>query len=280
MNLGEIERISFGLDHPEGIAIADADTIWCGGEAGQVYVTGLNGDIQEITRFDGDVLGIALDDSGAAHCIVHGSKPGVYRVERSGHVTPISTGTADRPSLNPNHPLFLRDGSLLFTESGVFGEDDGCIYRVLPDGGTVIADESCRRYPNGLALSPVSNEIYVVESSLPGVAALELHADGSLSGYRVVCEMQGCVPDGIAFDEAGKALVSCWAPDAIFVIDATEQAHELLRDPHRQMLISPSNVAFVPGTATVVVANVGNRFLSVFEHDTCGALLLHPDTFQ
>jgi gluconolactonase len=280
MNLSAVERISFGLDHPEGIAIADAETIWCGGEAGQVYVTGLNGDIQEIACFDGDVLGIALDGSGAAHCIVHGSKPGVYRVERSGRVTPISIGTDGRPSRNPNHPLFLKDGSLLFTESGTFGEDDGCIYRVFPDGSTVIADETCRRYPNGLALSPVANEIYVVESSLPGVAALEVHPDGSLGSYRVVCKLQGCVPDGIAFDQAGRALVSCWAPDAIFVIDETEQAHELLRDPHRQMLISPSNVAFVPGTTTVVAANVGNRFLSVFDHDTPGALLVRPDTFR
>jgi gluconolactonase len=272
-----IQRISFGLDHPEGLAIADADTIWCGGEAGQVYITGLGGEVEEITRFDGDVLGIALDAHGAAHCIVHGSTPGVYRVERNGRVTVVSRGTSNRPSQNPNHPLFLPDGSLLFTESGTFGDDDGCIYRVSHEGETVIANDTCRHYPNGLALSPASAEIYVVESSLPGVSAVEIRADGSLGSYRVVCTMPACVPDGIAFDRAGRALVSCWAPDAIYLVGTTGRTRELLHDPLRQFLISPSNVAFIPGTSTVVAANVGNRFLSVFQHDTVGADLVRPD---
>lgn len=275
-----LRRIALGLvDHPEGVAIDADGTIWCGGEEGQVYVLRLDEEPREVARLDGHLLGLALDGAGAAYCVALGARPGLYRVTREGETALVTEGTPERRARIPNHPLFLPDGTLLLTESGDFGADSGCTFAVPPGGApetTRIADESCRRFPNGLALHPSGEEVWVVESTLPGVAALRLAADGALSDYRVVCETPGHVPDGIAFDVEGRALVSCWTPDTILLVERDGSVRTLLHDPLRQQLISPANVAFVPGTATVVAANVGNRFLTVFEHDAVGAELPRP----
>lgn len=271
-----VRRIALGLvDHSEGVAVDADGTIWCGGEEGQVYTCRLDADPREVARLDGHVFGIALDGDGAAYCVVHGPHPGLWRVTRAGATELVCDGTPERPSRNPNHPLLLDDGTLLLTESGGFGEQDGCTYAVAPGGAARIADTSVAAYPNGLAPHPSGEEVWIVESAPARIAALALGPGGELSGHRVVCELDGYVPDGIAFDAAGRALVSCWTPDVILIVeDGTPR--ELLHDPLRQYLITPSNIAFVPGTATVVVANIGTRFLSVFEHDTPGAPLPRP----
>ena len=66
----------------------------------------------------------------------------------------VSAGTAERPALLPNDLAFLPSGELLFSDSGNWGANDGCIYALAPDDGTRVADTSCAAYPNGLAVSP------------------------------------------------------------------------------------------------------------------------------
>jgi hypothetical protein len=47
----------------------------------------------------------------------------------------------------------LPSGELLFSDSGNWGGDDGCIYAFAADGTTRIADTTCAAHPNGLAVS-------------------------------------------------------------------------------------------------------------------------------
>jgi sugar lactone lactonase YvrE len=198
-------------------------------------------------------------------------------VERDGATALVSDGTPERAAHAPNHPVFLRDGTLLFTDSGTLDADDGCIFAVAPGGGTIVADTSCRHFPNGIALHPHRDEVYVVESTLPGVSACRVQDRGSLAGRRVVCRFSAdVVPDGLAFDDRLRILVSCWAPDAILLVDEAGDARPLVRDPRRMQLNAPANVAFLPGTATAVTTNVGADFLSVFEHDTLGVVPFRP----
>ena len=262
-----VEPVWFGLvDHAEDLAFEPDGTVWCGGEEGQIYRGRLDGGPEIVAHTPGRTYGFALGPDGACYC-ADVADPGVYRVvEAVGGVERVSTGTADRPAVLPNDLAFLPSGELLFSDSGNWGGDDGCIYGLAPDGTTRVADTSCSAYPNGLCVSPDGTELAVVESTLPGVSLLSLGADGALSGQRVLVEMPGTVPDGLLYDDEGRLLISCWAPDAVFRLEPGGELSVVVHDPLRVVLNQPTNIAFVPGTRKLVAANIGDRYLSVIEY--------------
>jgi gluconolactonase len=272
-----IDVVWYGrIDHAEGLAVAADRTVWCGGEAGQIYVGQLDGEPRELARLPGRTLGFCLDAAGNAYC-ADMDGPGLYRITPEGRVNLVSSGTREQPAQAPNHPAFLPSGHLVYTDSGDWGEGNGRIYSVSPEGTTSVADTSACRFPNGLAVSPDGGSLVVVESTLPGVSVLPIGADGELGERRVLVEMPETVPDGVAYDADGRLLVSCYVPDAVFQLEPDGQLSLLVHDPLRLAMNQPTNIAFVPGTKRLVAANIGERFLSVFEHTTEGAELLRPE---
>jgi gluconolactonase len=265
-----IELAWRGIDHAEGLAIDADGTVWAGGEEGQVYRGWLDAEPREVARLPGRTLGFALDADGNAYCATI-AEPGVFRITPEGDVSLVSAGAPDRPAVEPNHPAFLPSAILVFSDSGAWGEDDGCIFAVTPDGESRVADTSASRFPNGLAVLDEGRTLAVVESNLPGISGLSISENGSLGERRVLVEMPGTVPDGLAVDARGRLLVSCWAPDAVFVLESDGELRLLAHDPLRYVLHEPTNIAFMPGTSRLVTANYGERFLSVLEHDTEGA---------
>lgn len=264
-----IATIWAGVDHAEDVAVQADGTLWCGGEEGQVYRGALDGAPDLVATLPGQVLGVTTDGSDGVYAAVMGPDAGIYSVSPGGSVRVVSQGTAERPATSPNYVVVLDSGVILWTDSGEWDDQDGRIYAVDGDV-TTVADTSCSRFPNGLAVSPDGRSLAVVESTLPGVAELTIAPDGSLGERRELAELPGAVPDGLAYDERGRLLISCYAPDAILVLEAGEVG-VLAHDPQRTCLSSPTNLAFVPGTRTLVVANLGERFLSVLEHDVPGA---------
>lgn len=273
MKLGEplipaaaVEPFWFGqVDHVEDLAFDEHGLIWCGGEEGQVYRGRLDGEPEIVARTPGRTYGFALGSDGACYC-ADVADPGIYRIDSEGEVERVSAGTADRPALLPNDLAFLPSGELLFSDSGNWGGNDGCIYAVGPDGSTRVVDTTCAAYPNGLCVSPEGSAIAVVESTLPGVSVLSLGADGSLSGRRVLVELPGTVPDGLLYDDEGRLLISFWSPDAVLRVEADGKLTTVVHDPLRVVLNQPTNIAFLPGTNRLVTANIGDRYLSVFEY--------------
>ena len=123
-----VEPVWFGLvDHAEDLAFEEDGTVWCGGEEGQVYRGRLDGEPEIVARTPGRTYGFALGADGACYC-ADVADPGIYRIDSEGEVERVSAGTADRPALLPNDLAFLPGGELLFSDSGNWGGDDGCIY--------------------------------------------------------------------------------------------------------------------------------------------------------
>lgn len=270
LSLGDVDVLWYGLvDHAEDVAVESDGTVWCGGEDGQVYRGRLDGEPAQAATLPGRVYGLVLDGRGGAYCCVVGEATGLFRVAADGGTELVSAGALDRACVFPNQPAVLADGSVLFTDSGEWGADDGCIFRVANDGETTVATTTASRYPNGLAVASDGSRLVVVESTLPGIVAFSLNPDGELGRREVVAELPGTVPDGVAYDERARLLVGCWAPDAVYLVD-NGRVDVLLEDPKRVSLNSPTNVAFIPGSRRVVVANLGERFLSAFEHDAAG----------
>jgi sugar lactone lactonase YvrE len=261
-----IEPVWFGLvDHVEDLAFEPEGTVWCGGEDGQIYRGRLDGQPEIVARTPGRTYGFALGPDGACYC-ADVSDPGVYRIDSEGEVERVSAGTDERAAVLPNDLAFLPGGELLFSDSGEWSADDGCIYAVAADGATSVADTSCAAYPNGLALSPDGSELLVVESTLPGISVLSVGADCELGGRRILVELPGTVPDGLLHDSEGRLLISFWSPDAVLRLEPGGDLTVVAHDPLRVVLNQPTNIAFVPGTNRLVAANIGDRYLSVMDY--------------
>ena len=150
--LSAFETVATGLDHPEGIAVGPDGTLYAGGEAGQLYRIGRDGTPTEIASTGGFLYGIALDASSSAYACDYGNAC-VQRITTSGEVSTYSTGTPERPMRVPNFAAFDDVGNLYVTDSGEWGDDDGVVFRVSPDGATSVWLDAIARFPNGCAFS-------------------------------------------------------------------------------------------------------------------------------
>jgi gluconolactonase len=256
-----------GLDHPEGVAYdPDADVIWAGGEAGQLYrVAG--GGFEEVAQAPGFVLGLAVDGLGrlAVCASSDGSLCGYDGQDVHRLVGEVGF---------PNWPAFAPDGTLYVSDSGSWGADDGRLVRIDADGNLETFSREVPHFTNGCAVTPDGRWLWVVESFVPIVSRFDLR-----TGEREeVCSLLGTVLDGIAVTADGGVLISCYRPDRIYHLDASGRLEVVAQDPQGTLLGAPTNVCFTgPRLDRVVCANLGRWHLTLLDLGLRGAHLHRPD---
>ena len=176
------------LDHPEGVAWDPASgVLWAGGEAGQLYRVDLDAKTwSEAARAPGFVLGLAVDGRGRL-ALCCGEAVCVY----DGAVTNLRDGFTQ-----PNYAAFASDGTLYFSDSGHWARDNGRVYRLAPDGALDVFSDRVPHFPNGCAVSPDGQFLWLVESYRPTLSRFDL-ATGEL---EEVTRLPGTVPDGVALE--------------------------------------------------------------------------------
>ena len=276
VELSAVTTLTSGLDHPECVAVDRSGVVFAGGEAGQIYRVAEGGESTEIANTGGFVLGLVLDGSDNLYACDMASKA-VLRVEPSGVVSRFADGTSDRPMANPNFPAFAEDGCMFVSDSGTFGANDGCIWTVTAQGECRIASEEPSAFPNGIALSLDRRFLYIVLSTLPGIGRLPI-TNGEVTGrLELIAKLpRDTVPDGVAVLESGELVVSCYAPDALFLVDVSGKVQLLAVDPIHAVLSCPTNVAFAGDRTAMVIANFGGWHLSQVTTSWVGAELCYP----
>ena len=273
VDLSEVTTVVDGLDHPEGLTVDVDGTMWAGGESGQIYrIDTQAGTFEQVASTGGFLLGVTAD--GGRHVYVCDIKRcAVLRlVIATGAVEVVVEDVAGRRLVNPNYAVFESRGNLYVTDSGHWNGDDGYIFVLRPDGSTEIVDEQARHFPNGLAWDEERGELYVAESTTPGVVRLRL-SDGHLDK---VADLPDTVPDGLGLDEDRTVYVACYRPDTIFRVSGG-MTSPFLSDWQGAVVCAPTNVAFGgPDRRDMYFGSLGRWHIGMVRVPIPGLPLCYP----
>ena len=278
-NDAQISVLVEGLDHPEGVAWGLDGYAYAGGEAGQLYRIDI--EAQEVRQFadtGGFILGIALDAANNIYACDPGNRC-VQKITPGGVVSTYSTGVPEKRFRVPNYPVFDSRGNLYVSDSGHWHQDDGCIFKIGPDGVGEVWDSRLAEFPNGLCLGPDGDYLYVAMSvNPPRVAHVKIEPDGSAGAVETVVELPMTVPDGVAFDSDGNLYASMYRPDRIYRYTPSEQLDVLAEDYEGTLIACPTNLAFCGRDLDILLsANLGRWHITRYEAGITGLPLHYPD---
>lgn len=179
--------------------------------------------------------GLAIDHSGALIMADSGTRA-IARVDLATRRKTILADRYEGKRFNScNDVAIARDGAIYFTDPP-YGLADGDtsplkelpfngVYRLSPTGLVTLIDRRLRR-PNGIALSPRGDRLYVAcsDEEAPEIRAYDLAADGAARGPgRRLVDFSGeyarglpGLPDGLKVARTGHLFAS--GPGGIYVI--------------------------------------------------------------
>jgi gluconolactonase len=241
------------LAHPEGIAVHEDGSIWCGTENGDLLRIEADGSAMRAygcTR--GWIAGIAIAEGALFACDIRFGC--VFKLD-------IAQGTLGRFSpaqlAIPNYPVVdLERRKLYVSDSHSFEKPGPGIWSLdLDTGEGELWFDRALHFANGMALAPDGRSLYVVESTAKRVTRIAIRLDGSAGEPEPVVGGLLEFPDGIAFDTEGNLYISCYEPSQIYRLERSGRLDLLIRDRVATLISHPTNMAF-RGT-TLFTTNLG-----------------------
>ena len=175
----------------------------------------------------------------------------VTRTEKDGTITVLATTFEDTRLTSPNDLVYAIDGSIYFSvmqRRGSAAPDNPGVYQIMRKGQLRVVTRECTK-PNGVALAPNQQKLFVADTDQRNVRVFEVNGDGSLRNGRVFCELKGETPggpEGLKTDEAGNVWVA--GPGGIWVFDGAGKHLGTVPLPE-----TPSNCAWGAGFRNLYV---------------------------
>ena len=171
--------------------------------------------------------GLTYDKGGHLIACEHGNRR-VSRTTADGQVITIASHYEGKRLNSPNDVVVKSDGSIYFTDPpyglsaayGVESEkelDFQGVYRLSPNGDTLILLVDDFDRPNGLCFSPDESILYINDTERMHVRAFDVQPDGTIANDRIFGEEEGDTgkPDGMKADVHGNVYLT--GPDGIWV---------------------------------------------------------------
>lgn len=181
-----------------------------------LFTEGFPSRIQRLNA-DGTVT-TAIDDSGSNGLAVDNEGQIIAATHKYKGLSRYNPATGERTAVveqyngnvfnSPNDMAIASDGTIYFTDpdfqtaAAPGGQDKTRVYRVATDGTVTVVDDTLYN-PNGIALSPAEDVLYVVGNGEQGVLRAYSIVDGiPQEGKDLVTGIS--IPDGMAIDCLGN----------------------------------------------------------------------------
>jgi sugar lactone lactonase YvrE len=219
--LSALEAHGAGLNRPECVLVTHAGDVFVPEWPGGVTVVHADGRTRtwRAASSPDDLRpnGIALAPDGSFLIANLGDAGGVWRLERSGALTPVLTEVDGIPVPPANFVTTDGQGRTWISVSTrmtprqqAWRADiaDGFVILIDDAGARIVADGL--RYTNEVRPDPAGNWLYVVETFGREVRRFPINAGATLGTPETVFSVkgQGFFPDGFAFDEEGGLWVT------------------------------------------------------------------------
>jgi gluconolactonase len=185
-----------------------------------VFTNGFSSRIQKLDA-NGAVT-TAIDDSGSNGLAVDNNGQLVAGTHKYKSISRFNPATGERASVaeqyngnvfnSPNDIAIAKDGIIYFTdpdfqrEAAPGGQEKTGVYRVATDGTVTLVDDTIRN-PNGIALSPAEDVLYVNGGGEQGLLRAYPIVNGvPQAGKDLVTNI--VIPDGMAVDCLGNIYVT------------------------------------------------------------------------
>jgi len=213
---GPVQTVADGFEFTEGpVWLPTGELLFSDIPADTIY----RSDKSVFRQPSGKSNGLTLDREGRLIACEHWNRR-VTRTEKDGSITVLADQYEGKKLNSPNDAVVRTDGTLFFTDPGYGLEgraaelDFSGVYAVSPAGKLALLVRDFQN-PNGLALSPDENTLYVADTTKSHIRAFHVAADGTLTGDREFCKVR--FPDGIKVDQHGN--VWSTSSDGICVFD-------------------------------------------------------------
>jgi gluconolactonase len=271
------DELAAGLHHPEGVAWDPISArVYAGGEGGEIYAVTLDGEVTQVGSTGGSMLGVAVDGRGRVYACDDGRGEIARWDPIANEITTYARGVGGEDMDCPNVAAFGPDGELYVMCSGEAGRPE--ILRIGPGGDPVERwTDAVPRYPNGALVTLDGSALIVVESHAQRLVRVAIERDGSAGDVTVIAELPDTDADGVALAADGSLWVTLYRPDGLARIAPNGTVRVVLDDHLAQTFDAPTNMAWVgPELDRVVVANVGDTFLSIGDIGVAGQPLHYP----
>ncbi len=142
------------------------------------------------------------------------------------------------------------DGSIYFTDQGQSGLHDPCgrVFRLHQGKLDILLDRIPS--PNGLALNPAQNQLYLAVTRANAIWRIPLQPDGGVSKVGLWIQLSGGTgPDGMAVDAAGNLYVAHIGLGCVWVFNPRGEAVLRIDTPGDL----PTNLAIHPQRAEIYI---------------------------
>lgn len=266
-----------GYDTPEGPAFDGLGNLYfVNWSTSSIVKLTPAGTATEFFNTGGIPAGLAFHRDGALFVADEGDDiHGLLRVS-GGQATILANSYDETPLNGANDLVFDRQGTVYFSDpwQSSLANPIGGFYRLSPELHLERLDKGLA-FPNGVALSPSGDAVYLAETYRNRILRYAIDGHGRVGPREEFAQLPGDHgPDGMAFDEVGNLYVAHYGGGRVAIFNSSGELFDEIPVPGKNV----TNVAFGgPDLRTVVITEVATASLYTTRVDIPGLKLYGQD---